>query len=100
TLPTQAYLSCPLYLLGERALGIEGALPSELLLAILNAGHHDRSRVKQIIGGWIYSLWAHWTTTWNTLPSGPERDAVAAWRAAILHAALTARPDEVGATMP
>lgn len=94
TLPTQAYLSCPLHLFGEHVFGIEGALPDGLTLALLNAGHHDKDQVKQLIGEWLRSLWAHWTETWNTLPAGPEHDAIAHWRAAILHAALYAKPGE------
>lgn len=80
-----AHLSCPLVLISERLLSPH-RLPSGLLMAVL--GEEMREDKQQAIREWLEMIWVRWTETWNTVPEGPERQAVATWRAALLNGAF------------
>jgi hypothetical protein len=94
TLPYDAYLTCPLNLVSERRLH-PLHLPQGLLIQV---AHHLEARQEreEAIRHWLEATWRRWTEVWNTVPEGPERNAVAEWRSTLLHAAFMDDPPEDG----
>lgn len=82
TLPYDAYETCPLRVLGQATVA-PGWIPEPLLMAALEA---PRGRGKTIARQWVEATRLYWTEAWNTV-AGPEREAVARWRASILKGA-------------
>jgi hypothetical protein len=81
-----ANLTCPVALVAGRVLEAH-AIPPGMFLAVIAAADRERAA-----GEWLEGIWARWTETWNTVPDGGEREAVTAWRAALLKAAFTVLP--------
>jgi hypothetical protein len=89
TLPTSAYESCPIRLFAYRTVE-PGWLPFPLVWATLLSQKQGEAGSRRRVAEWLEGIWAYWTEVWNTVPTGPEREAVAKWRAAILEAASRA----------
>ncbi len=87
TLPYDAHLSCPLQLVDELKPDRTGNIPRGFLREIVGEGLSQEELIKAF-GRWLSGVWARWVEVWNTVPEGPEREAVAEWRAALLHAAF------------
>ena len=89
TLPVRAYETCPIKLLGDRALEPEG-VPIGLFYVLMNT-QGDENQRKEAVRNWLTGGWTHWVETWNTVV-GPAREQVAQWRGRILEAAWSEPP--------
>lgn len=86
TLPYDAFQTCPIYLHHERTLETTRSIPFQALLRALLNGEQARA--------WVARVFQHWCEIWNTgYSSAEEKQAIAAWRATILHGALD-HPEE------
>jgi len=86
-----ANLTCPIALVAEHVLEAR-VIPSGMFLAAITATDRERAA-----GEWLEAVGTRWTETWNTVPEGAEREAVTAWRRALLKAAFNVLPGGEGA---
>ncbi len=89
TLPHDADLTCPLNLVSERMLS-PFRLPQGAVMAMIV--QETPEGWYQAVERWANEVWDRWVKVWNTVPEGPEREAVATWRAGLLCAALAKSP--------
>lgn len=82
TLPTSAYETCPLKLLTDLVLD-KHSLPFPLLMALRQ--RPDREERLQLIRSHFAGIETNWAEIWNTVADPEQRQAVAAWRRAILY---------------